>query len=321
MPRLEQPKGGHPPYPTEVMVRVLVVKHLHGLSDEQTEFELLDQRSFQRFCGLEHSLNTPDRTTIWNFENRLGVEGIQALFEGLNRQIRVHGLEARAWQIVDATLVPAPKQNFTREEKAILEEKAVPADWKPAKRRQKNIDASWNQKHGKAYYGYKLSVSVDRQHKIVRRWLADTADVQDSQHREPVLGDWNTNTEICADKDYVGAEWKERLREQGVRPHIQRKAQRGKALSVRQERRNQRIAKIRARVEHVFAAIHQRGEKRIRTYRPSSGRLRHGRDGHRLQHAPVCLSGGVVCPAFRNYAWAWPKWSGVWAKNRLVRSI
>ncbi|MBU2820790.1 transposase, partial [Acidithiobacillus caldus] len=30
-PRPEQPKGGRPPYPTEVMVRVLVVKRLHGL--------------------------------------------------------------------------------------------------------------------------------------------------------------------------------------------------------------------------------------------------------------------------------------------------
>lgn len=54
-PRLLQEKGGRPPYPTEVMVRVLVVKRLHGLSDEQTEFHLLDRRSFQRFCGLEHS--------------------------------------------------------------------------------------------------------------------------------------------------------------------------------------------------------------------------------------------------------------------------
>ncbi len=74
-PRPEQPKGGRPPYPTEVMVRVLVVKRLHGLSDEQTEFQLLNRRSFRRFCGLEPSRNIPDRTTIWNFENRIGGKG------------------------------------------------------------------------------------------------------------------------------------------------------------------------------------------------------------------------------------------------------
>lgn len=32
-PRPDQPKGGRPPYPTEAMVRVLVITHLHGLSD------------------------------------------------------------------------------------------------------------------------------------------------------------------------------------------------------------------------------------------------------------------------------------------------
>ena len=217
-PRPEQPKGGRPPYPTEVMVRVLVVKRLHGLSDEQTEFQLLDRRSFRRFCGLEHSRNIPDRTTIWNFENRIGVEGVTALFNELDRQIRAHGLEARAGQIVDATLVPAPKQHFTRVEKEVLEQDAMPAGWKPAKRRQKDVDASWTKKHGKSYHGYKCTVSVDRKHKFIRTWVADTASVHDSQHLEAALDEWNTSAEIYADKGYVGGEREERLREQGYRP-------------------------------------------------------------------------------------------------------
>ncbi|MDD3759815.1 MAG: IS5 family transposase [Acidithiobacillus sp.] len=265
VPRPAQPKGGRPPYPTEVMVRILVVKRLHGLSDEQTEFQLLDRRSFQRFCGLEHSANIPDRTTIWHFENRLGKEGIDALFAELDRQIRAQGLEARAGQIIDATLVPAPKQHFTKDDKEILEQDAVPVDWKPAKRRQKDTDASWTKKHGKAYHGYKFTVSVDRKHKLIRRWVADTASVHDSQHLEVVLDDWNSSAEIYADKGYVGAEREERLQEQGYRTHIQRKAQKGKPLSACQERRNRRIARVRARVEHVFAAITQWGGKNIRT--------------------------------------------------------
>jgi IS5 family transposase len=133
-PRPEQPRGGRPPYPTEAMIRVLVVKRLHGLSDEQSEFQLLNRRSFRRFSGLDRSRNIPDRTTIWNFENRTGVDGVSALFAELDRQIRAHGLEAHAGQIVDATLVPAPKQHFTKEDIEQLEQNAVPADWKPAKR-------------------------------------------------------------------------------------------------------------------------------------------------------------------------------------------
>lgn len=72
-PRPKRPKGWCPPYPTEVMVRVLVVKRLHGLSDEQTEFQLLNRCCFQRFCGLEYSRNITDRTTICSLENRIGV--------------------------------------------------------------------------------------------------------------------------------------------------------------------------------------------------------------------------------------------------------
>jgi hypothetical protein len=42
-----------------------------------------------------------------------------------------------------------------------LEQNAVPADWKPAKRRQKDLDASGTRKHGKSHHGYKFTVSVD----------------------------------------------------------------------------------------------------------------------------------------------------------------
>ncbi|MCB1796944.1 MAG: transposase, partial [Candidatus Competibacteraceae bacterium] len=55
-----------------------------------------------------------------------------------------------------------------------------------------------------------------------------------------------------------------RLKAQGWRVHIQRKAQKGKPLSACQERRNTRIARVRARVEHVFATLAQMGKKRLR---------------------------------------------------------
>ncbi|OFA15452.1 hypothetical protein A4U49_12725 [Acidithiobacillus ferrivorans] len=32
----------------------------------------------------------------------------------------------------------------------------MPADWSPAKRRQKDLDATWTKKHGKSTYGFKL---------------------------------------------------------------------------------------------------------------------------------------------------------------------
>jgi hypothetical protein len=34
-PRVGPAKGSHPPFPTEAMVRILVLKRMHNLSDEQ----------------------------------------------------------------------------------------------------------------------------------------------------------------------------------------------------------------------------------------------------------------------------------------------
>ena len=141
----------------------------------------------------------------------------------------------------------------------------MPADWKPTKLRQKDVDASLTKKHGKSYHSYKFRVSVDRKCKFVRTCVADTACVHDSQHLEAAMDEWSTGAEIYADKGYVGGEREERLGEQGCRPQIQRKAKLGETLSACQERRNSRIVRIRSRLEHVIAAIRQWGGKCIRT--------------------------------------------------------
>ena len=108
-PRPESRQGGRPPYPTETMVRILVLKRLYNLSDEQMEYQLLDRMSYKRFCGLSHAATIPDRTTVWIFEQRIGEAGAQALFDGVTTQLLKKGFMARGGQIIDATLVPAPR--------------------------------------------------------------------------------------------------------------------------------------------------------------------------------------------------------------------
>ncbi len=117
-PRPVSLQGGRPPFPTETMVRILVLKRLYNLSDEQIEFQLLDRMSYQRFAGLADALNIPDRTTIWTFENRIGEAGARALFDGVTARLLRFGFIARGGQIIDATLVPAPRQKIGREARA-----------------------------------------------------------------------------------------------------------------------------------------------------------------------------------------------------------
>jgi transposase, IS5 family len=55
-------------------------------------------------------------------------------------------------EIVDATIVAAPKQRNTKAEKQAIKEGRIPEDWrnKPAKLAQKDRDARWTVKYTKA---------------------------------------------------------------------------------------------------------------------------------------------------------------------------
>lgn len=253
------------------MVRVVVLQQLYNLSDEQMEFQLLDRLSFQRFVGLRQSSQIPDRTTLWTFKERL-VEANASetllvtfrLFDAVNRELSQYGYLARCGQIVDATLIPAPRQKMDKDEKALVKQQAIPIDWKPAQRRQKDIDATWTKKHGKSHYGYKLSTSVDKRYKLIRKLKVSTASEHDTHHLEDVLDTGNTRRDLYADKGYIDGEREARLQEDGWRTHIQRKAPKGKPLSDCQQRRNQRIAKSRARVEHIYASLQQMGGQALR---------------------------------------------------------
>ena len=189
----------------------------------------------------------------------------ESIFEAVNRQLSKHGYIARGGQMVDASIVQAPKQSLSKKEKELVSEGAMPIEWKPAKRRQKDMDARWTKKHGKSYFGYKVSANADKRYKLVRKIKVSTASEHDTLHFEEVLDPANTNRNILADKGYVDGEREERLGKQGWRMHIQRKGSKDKPISATQERRNKRIAKIRARIEHVFAGLAQLGGKTLRS--------------------------------------------------------
>ncbi|MBA5689402.1 IS5 family transposase [Rugamonas apoptosis] len=266
-PRPGRERGGRPPFPTEQMVRVLLIQQLFDLSDEQMEFQLLDRLSFQRFVGLlRHSSPIPDRTTIWTFKERLIQAGAsESIFDAVNRQWSKYGYMARGGQMIDASIVQTPKESISKGGEAIVSENAMPADLQPAKRRQKDIEARSAKKQGKSYSGYKLSANADKHHKFIRKIKVSTASEHDTQHFEAVIDPGNTSREIYADKGYVAGEREARLKGRGWRMYIQRKGSKDKPLSEAQERHNKRIAKPRARVEHVFAGLAQLGGKVLRT--------------------------------------------------------
>ena len=111
-------KGGRPPFDPVMMFKVLVIQTVNTLSDERTEYLINDRLSFMRFLGLGLSDRVPDSRTIWLFRERLTRAGaIGPLFARFDATLRAAGYIAMAGQIVDATLVQAPRQRNTQAEK------------------------------------------------------------------------------------------------------------------------------------------------------------------------------------------------------------
>jgi transposase, IS5 family len=77
---------------------------------------------------------------------------IEPLFAHFDAALRASGYIAMSGQIVDASLVAAPRQRNTEAEKQAIKEGHVPEEWKakPAKLRQKDCDARWMVKFTKA---------------------------------------------------------------------------------------------------------------------------------------------------------------------------
>lgn len=292
----QQGKGGRPPYPTETMVRLLVLQQLYNLSDDALEYQVLDRNSFARFAGLSHSARVPDAKTVWVWRERLKkLDLIGDISAAVSGQLQRAGFTARGGQIIDASIVSAPIQRNTREENAAIKEGDIPEDWTAAKRSQKDVEARWTRKNNKSYYGYKLHANTDRQWGFIRQAQVTPASAIDTTMFEAVF-DPTGNREIYADRGYTKAAREKALKQQGFRVHIQHKSERNKPLRASQRRRNRLIATPRARVEHVFARLAQLGGKHIRSIGLARAKVQIGLKVavHNLQRLARLLQRGVV---------------------------
>jgi IS5 family transposase len=249
--------AGRKPIDVMVMFRMLVLQSLYNLSDEQVEYQVRDRLSFTRFLGLGIEDGIPDGTTLWLFRETLAKAGlIEKLFERFGQHLEAKGYIARGGQMVDATIVPVPKQRNSRDENDDVKAGKTPEAWEknPAKNRQKDKDARWTKKHGKSFYGYKNHVNADAKHKVIRQYDVTDASVHDSQKFDGLLNQANTSADVYADSAYRSAEAEAKLSLRGLRSRIHQRANRNHPLSQAQENANRQKSKVRARIEHVFGA-------------------------------------------------------------------
>jgi IS5 family transposase len=245
--------AGAKPYDAVLMFKILILQSLYNLSDEAVEYQILDRMSFMRFLGLQAGDPVPDAKTIWLFREQLKAAGrMEYLFKQFTEFLAANGYAAKQGQIVDASIVAAPRQRNSREENRKIKEGQAPEEWQEAKKRQKDVDARWTKKNGKTYYGYKNHVDIDVKHKFIRDYAVTDAAVHDSQVFEDLLDENNSSRDVYADSAYRSGESIERLAELGFREHLQRKGCKNRKLTKWEQQGNRTRARKRSRIEHVF---------------------------------------------------------------------
>ncbi len=284
--RSDRGKGGRPPYDPVLMFKVLVLQALYTLSDDQAEYQLRDRFSFMRFAGLALHGPVPDAKTIWLFREQLVRAGaIERLFARFDAALREQGLLAMGGQIVDATVIQARPARLTAEEKAAVRRGEEPEGWIPARRAQIDRDARWTLKRGRKrapaadgagskrqavaiavpVFGYKSHLGIDRAHGLIRTWTVAHAAAHEGGQLGFLLDPTNTAGGVWADTAYHSAANLELLARRGRVGPLQRKKPRGKPMPRHLARGNATRGKIRAAVEHVFAAQKRRLGLVIRT--------------------------------------------------------
>lgn len=233
---------GRAAWPVLVMFKALLLQALYGLSERELEAALGDRLSFRRFVGLSIEDAVPDHTTLNRFRNGLAQAGLlEKLFSELDRQLDQAGMILRRGTMLDATLIEAVS--------------APPTEHRPGQ----DPDAAFAKRSGKpgSTYGYKAHVGVDEGSGLIRALITTPANINDTTPADDlILGDEKV---IWADAAYHTHARQCRLKDQGVKPRLMRRANKHHpVLPPRLKRYNRLIARRRAAVETTFATLKNR---------------------------------------------------------------
>lgn len=227
---------GRNPHNPEVLFKMLFLQHMQGLSDRVLIEMLYDRISFRRFTGIVKDDDIPDRAALIRFRTEyFRNTNPQKLFNGLFKQLRREGLIVKAGSMIDSSIIESPGKRSGSQ--------------------KRDKYAKYTKKHSKTFFGYKMHANIDRDTKLIKCVSITSANVNDSEMFDEVLQP-STTKEVYADKGYASPVREYILENvQKIKSHVMRKSYRGNPISEYDDRRNDKISKTRARVEHVFGRI------------------------------------------------------------------
>ncbi|WP_424934550.1 transposase [Amaricoccus macauensis] len=183
------------------LLKALILQAQHTLSDARMEVMIRDRLSWMRFPGFDLGGPTPDENTIRHFRNRLTETGtLKRGMKAFDRQMKKKGDIPMSGQIVDASLVPAPKRRNTDVKMDVIKAGKTAAEiWpdEPNKTAQKDTSARWTLKDGgkvryrpdgtplpqiaTPVFGYKSHIAIDRRCGFISESAVTSASAADGR--------------------------------------------------------------------------------------------------------------------------------------------
>ncbi|QPN59138.1 IS5 family transposase [Synechococcus sp. CBW1002] len=234
-------KGGRPPFPLVVMLRIHLLQQWFTLSDPLMEEMLIDTPCFRRFAGIDMVEDRiPDETTILNFRHLLEENRIaEQILETVNQSLREKGVMLKEGTILDATIINAPSstKNKTGERDPEMHSVAKGNQW---------------------FFGMRCHIGVDAASGLVHSVVSTAANVHElNTAADRVHGEERV---IYGNSGHIGIEKREAFKDCEAEMRIAMKPGQRRVLPDTPEGRLLDLmeaakAHVRAKVEHPFRII------------------------------------------------------------------
>ncbi len=215
------------------LLKCLFLQGFYNLSDPETEDQLRDRMSFQKFVGVASSKDIPDETTICRFRNELTIRGFQEdVFTMTQGLLFEKGFTVKTGHMQDGTIIEAPI----------------------GKPKSRDKEATFTKKNGRSYHGYKGHIETNTKGDFILNTTFTTAKVHDSQQQNALLtGD---ETLGFGDSAYGMSKKNNNIYEEcGMKTCFHEKGKRNAPLTFAQKEINRMKSSFRARVEHPFSTL------------------------------------------------------------------
>lgn len=167
--------------------KALLLQHAEDLSYRELEKYLQENLAAKLFCGYGLKEETPDYSTFCKLKQRIGVENLTKLFNGVVQQMREKNIVSDTFTFVDTTAVVSKIALWEERDKAI-EEGLEKLNNSNVEKFAADKDARFGAKSkNKFWFGYKGAVSVDVKNGMITNVVATPANVMDDKILESIL--------------------------------------------------------------------------------------------------------------------------------------